>query len=99
MGQVAREEAPGPRRLRPRRPGRRLRAAAVAAAPRTYERAHPHDPDGEQRRHRRRGRVRRATRPVAIGAHAEGRVPGTAPLPRLGRHRPPGSSPAGLGGG
>src|SRR4029079_2855981 len=57
----------GPRRLHARRARRHLRPPRVGPPPRPDERAGPHDPDPEHRRHERRGRVRAAPCVLPVG--------------------------------
>ena len=73
--------------------GRAVRAPDVGAPARPDQRADPHDPDPEQRRHRCRGGVRGAS--LALPGHGRGR--GAQPGRRLGRRSgcPTGSSPTG----
>ena len=65
----------------------------LAPAPRPDQRADPDDPDPEQRRHQRRGRVPGAARGLPIGRR--GRRPRTRP--GLGRRRAAGRRATGLG--
>ena len=71
-----------------------VRPAGLAARLRPDERADPHDPDPEQRRHERREGVRGAARPTRRERPAD-----PSPGHRLGRRRPRGSVAARLGGG
>ena len=96
LGPQARRKTPRTHRLRPGSAGRGERPTGVANPPRSHERAGPHDPLPEQRRHQRRGRLRRSPRRLPLFANPCRRLLRTALVRRLGRPRPAGPAPAGL---
>ena len=96
LGQAPRALPARARRVRPRRAGRALRPADLAAPPRPDQRADPDDPDPEQRRHERRGGLRGAPR-GAIPAAARSRP--TTRAPAGAATGLPDGRAAGLGGG
>ena len=90
LGEAARALPARARAVGPRPAGRTLRPARLGTAARPDQRADPDDPDPEQRRHQRRGRVRGAAREVPVAAARSGRTirapAGAASACRTARH-------------